>query len=475
MSNQSGFGQSKRTYEVVNPATEQVIGEVPDQTPADAATSVERSIAAWPEWAAMSAATRAKFLLRANEIFVERTPELIDLVQAETGGTTPYVTNLQVTEAGARLRRFAEMGLELEEETLRAVGEGPAALRAEVVRQPLGPVACITPYNVPLAGITGKLAPALMMGNTVVIKPAVQTPLSALALKAIFDAAEFPSGVVEVVTSTDPATSRGIVANDAVAMISFTGSTAVGADIASVAAPRFARTLLELGGKGAAVLLDDVDIDQAITGVSSIFTRYSGQICTAPSRLFVPEDIFQQVVDRVSERADALTIGDPAEANTDLGPVISAAHRDRVQGMIGRAISAGARLAAGADRTLPDTGYFVAPTVIVNADPHSEIMQEEVFGPVLVIAPYRTEDEAVALVNNTRYGLTNYVWTGDSHAGRRFARRLRAGTVGVNTSSRHPDAPFGGVGASGIGREGGVHSLLAYSEPQSIVWGEPSA
>jgi phenylacetaldehyde dehydrogenase len=463
---------TRASYDVTDPYTERVIGSAPENTPDDAVAAVARAHAAFPGWAATDVLDRAAILHAAAAEIARRSSELIELVQAETGGTTPYVTTTQVGEASARLARFAEMGVAAHDDALGAVGDGTGRVDAAVIRRPLGVTACITPYNVPLIGITGKIGPALITGNTVVIKPAVQSPLSALLLQEILDGAGFPAGVVTMITGTDPDTSRALVAAPEVAMISFTGSTRVGADIARTASPRFARLLLELGGKGAAVVFGDADIDRAVSAISSIFTRYSGQVCTAPSRLLVERSRYDEVVERLGALADELVIGDPRDPATVIGPVISAPHRERVEGMIERAVADGATRVSGAGRTLPDRGHFVAPTVLSGATPGSEIMQEEVFGPVVAAAPFDSIDEATALVNGTRYGLTNYVWAGDPERGRDFARTLRSGTVSVNTAvSRHPGAPFGGVGESGIGREGGRFSLDAYTEPASIIWG----
>jgi acyl-CoA reductase-like NAD-dependent aldehyde dehydrogenase len=455
------------SYDVINPATEEVIGSVVENTAVDAIAAAARAKRAQPAWATLPVEERAALLIRAADLLNERALEFISLVQAETGGTTEYVTTLQVGDAGARLKRFAEMGRDLREQQLGVAG----AVDASVGRRPLGVVASITPYNVPLVGVTGKIGPALIMGNTVVIKPAVQSPLSAIKLVELLAEVGFPEGVINLVTGSSPEVSRALVASPDVDMISFTGSSRVGADIAGTAGPRFARLLLELGGKGAAVVLEDADLDAVVDGVSTTFSRYSGQVCTAPSRLLVHRSRYDEVVERLAERAESMTVGDPADPATIIGPVITAPHRQRVLGMIDRAVADGARKVAGAHRDLPGRGYYVAPTLLADAEADSEIMQEEVFGPVMAASAFDSIDEAIERTNGTRYGLTNYVWSGDLERGKQVARRLRSGSVAVNSRvARHPDAPFGGVGESGIGREGGHHSLWAYSEPESLVW-----
>lgn len=455
------------SYEVLDPSTEDVIGVAPQNTPADAADAAQRAKRAQPAWAATPVEQRAELLIRAAELMRDRAPSFVEVVQSETGGTTDYVETVQVGDAWARLRRFAEMGRDLRDDELGVVG----AVAASVGCRPLGVVAAITPYNVPLLQIAGKIAPALIMGNSVVIKPAVQTPLCALQLVDIFREVGFPDGVVEIITGTDPDVSRALVASEDVTMISFTGSSAVGADIAKTAGPRFARLLLELGGKGAAVVLEDADIEKAVDGVSSTFSRASGQVCTAPSRLFVHRSRYEEVLERLAAKADTMRIGDPRDPETIVGPVIRAQHRDRVLGMIDRAVEGGARRLSGANRGLPERGYWVAPTLLADTAADSEIMQEEVFGPVIAADAFDDVDEAIARANDTRYGLTNYVWSGDLDRGKAVARALRSGTVAINSKgARHPEAPFGGVGNSGIGREGGLHSLLAYSEPESLIW-----
>jgi len=452
-------------YDLTDPATGKVFASVPEATVEQAAESACAAAAAFPDWAATPVSERAALLERVADLVDARRAEFTELVAAETGVARHRADTLQVAEAPYRLRRFAELGRSTTAEAL-----APArGLAGEVAGKPIGVAALITPYNIPLVSLAGKIAPALVTGNTVVVKPAVQSPLAASLLVRLFEEAGCPPGVVNLITAADAAPSRALVAAREVDMISFTGSSAVGIDIARTAAGSLKRLLLELGGKGSAVVLDDVDVDAAIAGLMVTFTRMSGQICTAPSRLLIHRSRYDEVVERVSAAADRLVVGPPDVHTTEVGPVISAAHRDRVLGMVDRAIADGAKRTTSA-AAVEEPGCYVRPTLLADCDPSSAIMQEEVFGPVVAATPFDTEDEAVAIANGTRYGLADYVWTADFGRGRALARRLRCGTVGLNTVSRHPDAAFGGTGLSGIGREGGRHSLAAYTEAHSISW-----
>lgn len=453
------------TYDLTDPATGRFFATVPEATGEQAAEAARAAGDAFPVWAATPLDERAALLDRVADLVDTHRAELTELVATETGAVRHRAEALQVDEAPRRLRRFAEIARTATAESL-APADG---LAGEIIGAPIGVAALITPYNVPLISLAGKIAPALVTGNTVVVKPAVQSPLAAARLVDLFEEAGCPPGVVNLITAADAGPSRALVAAPEVGMVSFTGSSAVGVDIARTAAGSLKRLLLELGGKGAAVVLDDVDVDAAVAGLTVTFARMSGQACTAPSRLLIHRSRYDEVVERVTAAADALVVGPPDAATTDVGPVISKAHRDRVLGLVERAVAAGARRATSA-APVDEPGFYVRPTLLADCDPHAEIMQEEVFGPVVAAAPFDTEDEAVAIANGTRYGLADYVWTGDPDRGRALARRLRGGTVGLNTSGRHSDAAFGGTGLSGVGREGGRRSLTAYTDLRSISW-----
>jgi acyl-CoA reductase-like NAD-dependent aldehyde dehydrogenase len=339
-----------------------------------------------------------------------------------------------------------------------------------VVRQPVGVVACITPYNFPLVNMAGKIGPALAMGNTVVVKPAPQDPLAVLRFGELVHRAGFPPGVVNIITGSGAEVGEALVASPDVDMVSFTGSTAVGQRIGEVAGRDMKRLLLELGGKGAAVVFDDADLATAIRSIASVWGFHSGQICTAPSRVIAQRGIVDQLVGGLAQAAGQLPVGDPRDEGTVVGPVISAAQRDRIERMVQAGVDEGGSVVAGGERPSLGCGFYVAPTLIADCKPDMTVVQQEIFGPVVVVVPFDDEDEGIALANGTDYGLNDYVFTGDSARGMRVARQLRAGSVAINTVQQHPEAPFGGFKLSGVGRDRGVFGLHAYSELQSIVW-----
>jgi acyl-CoA reductase-like NAD-dependent aldehyde dehydrogenase len=345
-----------------------------------------------------------------------------------------------------------------------------ALMGAYVNRQPVGAVACISPYNFPLTNVAGKIAPALAVGCTVVMKPAPQDPLAILVLAEIMQEVGFPPGVVNVVTSAAPAPAAALTESRDIDMISFTGSTAVGQQIFSSGGRTMKRLLLELGGKGAAVVCDDADLDLAITTISSVWTFHSGQICTAPTRAVVHRSRYQELVDRLAAMAGALPVGDPLAETTVVGPLISGAQRDRVEAHIGAGADEGAELVVDGRRPDIERGFYVAPTLLAGCTAEMRPVQEEIFGPVIVVVPVDDDDEAIAVANSTDYGLYDYVITGDSERAFALAKRLRSGNVGINTAQRNMEAPFGGFKLSGVGRDGGDFGLLAYTEMQTIVW-----
>jgi len=339
-----------------------------------------------------------------------------------------------------------------------------------VVRQPVGVVACITPYNFPIVNMAGKVGPALAMGNTVVVKPAPQDPLAVTVFGEILHEAGFPAGVVNVVTGSSPEAGQALVASPHVDMVSFTGSTPVGRAIGEAAGRDMKRLLLELGGKGAAIVFDDADLKTAIGTIASVWAFHSGQICTAPTRVIAQRGIYDQLVAGLQAAAGHLKVGDPLAPDTVVGPIISAVQRDRIEAHVRAGVDEGGTLLAGGERPDIDTGFYVAPTLIADTKPGMSVVQEEIFGPVVVVLPFDDEDEGVALANGTEFGLNDYVFTGDTGRGVRVARQLRSGSVAINTAQQSPEAPFGGFKQSGIGRDRGSFAMYAYSELQSLVW-----
>jgi phenylacetaldehyde dehydrogenase len=467
-------------YPVVNPATEEPVGQAPDGTAAEVDSAARAARRAYDTWSRTDPRERAAVLDRIADLLTERGKDLVPLLQAETGATMRVASTMQVPTAADRFRRYARGALEPDTIPLppQPVTSSPLApgglIGAAAVRRPVGVVGCITSYNFPIVNLAGKVAPALAMGNTVVAKPAPQDPLACLELGPVLQEAGLPDGAFNVVTGSDAAAGEALVAHPDVDMISFTGSTAVGKRIAQSAGETMKRTLLELGGKGAAIVLGDADervVKSAIGAVGSTWSFHSGQICTAPTRVLVHRSLYEKVVAGLQQYASALTLGDPVDNSTIVGPLISAAQRDRVESYIAGAREQGARIAVGGERAdHPKTGFYVAPTLITDVTPDMTVAQEELFGPVVVAIPFDEEDEAVRIANGTPYGLYDYVFSADTGRAWALAARLRSGNVGINTVQRHPETPFGGFKDSGVGRDGGSFGLHAYSELQSVVW-----
>jgi len=467
---------SAGTYEVVDPATEEVVGTAPNATAADAEAAAAAAREAWPAWAATPPEERAALMARAAEAISARAGELLPLVIAETGATAAVGSSLQVPIAVSRFERYSldwrpVARRALPPQVAEATPLAPGGLiSALALRQPVGVVACITSYNFPLVNMAGKVAPALAMGNTVVVKPAAQDPLAVVELVRILEEVGFPPGVVNLVNSADAGPAAALVDSPDVDMISFTGSTEVGTRIAAAGAATMKRLLLELGGKGACIVFDDAQLDKAVGCLGSTWSFHSGQICTAPTRAVVQRGVFDQVVEMLRGYAGALKVGDPTELDTVVGPLISAAQRDRVEKHIATAVDEGARLVVGGGRPAHmERGFYVEPTLFV-ADNDMAVARQEIFGPVLVVIPFDDEAEAVAIANDSDFGLYDYVFSGDTARAFAVAQQLRAGHVGINTAQRNHEAPFGGFKMSGVGRDGGDYGLEAYSELQSIVW-----
>jgi len=463
-------------YEIVNPATETVIAEAPEASVAQVEAAAAAAAEAFPAWSRTKPEERAALLDRAGDLLRDRMDELIPLVQAETGATQRVASTMQVPTCIERFRRYAKGAVEPatiplppSEMPSTALAAG-GLMGAMVVRQPVGVVACITPYNFPIVNMAGKIGPALAMGNTVVVKPAPQDPLAVTVFGEILHEAGFPSGVVNVVTGSSAEAGQALVASPHVDMVSFTGSTPVGRAIGEAAGRDMKRLLLELGGKGAAIVFDDADLKNAIGTIASVWAFHSGQICTAPTRVIAQRGVYDQVVAGLQAAAGRLKVGDPLEPDTVVGPLISAVQRDRVEALIQTGVEQGGELVAGGERPPMDTGFYVAPTLLAGCKPDNAAVQQEFFGPVVVVVPFDDEDEAVTIANGTEFGLYDYVFSADTGRGLRVAKQLRTGNVGLNTAQRNHEAPFGGFKMSGVGRDGGSFGLHAYSELQSIVW-----
>lgn len=464
-------------YEVIDPASEEVVGLAPEASREQVYAAAAAAREAFAGWSRTRPEERAEILDRAAGLMVRDLASHAALARAESGATTATARGMQVAVGAARFRRYARGALEpVEEAVAPQINEAGPMGRAGVfgalaVRQPVGVVTCITSYNNPWANPAGKVAPALAMGNTVVVKPAPQDPLSVYRMAEALEEAGVPPGVVNVVTGSGPGAGEAAVDSGDVDMVSFTGSTAVGQRIAEVCGRGMKRQLMELGGKGAAVVLDDADLDSAVAGIGTTFSFYSGQICTAPTRVLVQRGVHDALLGKLAAYAGHLKVGDPAARGTVVGPVISAAHRDRIESYVELGRKEGARVVTGGVRPAgPERGFYVAPTLLADCTNDMRVVREEIFGPVVVVVPFDDEEEGIALANDSDYGLIDYVWSSDVARAFRVARRLRAGGVGVNTIGRNMEAPFGGFKKSGVGRDVGSYALHAYSELQSIVW-----
>ncbi|MBV8461849.1 MAG: aldehyde dehydrogenase family protein [Acidimicrobiales bacterium] len=463
------------TYDIVNPATEGVVGTAPNASVADAEAAAAAAREAFPGWAATPVAERLALLEKAAGVIRGKNEALVPLVMAETGATASVGSRMQVPVCADRFDRYSRDIRHVQESMLPPIVTSATPLApgglisAFVYRQPVGVVAAVASYNFPLTNMAGKVAPALAMGNTVVMKPAPQDPLAVVELARILDQVGFPPGVVNLVVAEGPAPAAALCAAPDVDMVSFTGSTSVGQRIATAGAPGMKRMLMELGGKGAAVVFDDADLKAAITAIGSTWAFHSGQICTAPTRAVVQRAVFDQVVDGLKAFAGHLKVGDPTDPQTIVGPLISAAHQRRVLDYIETGRKEGEVVMGGGRPEGLERGYYVEPTLILGTNDIT-VAREEIFGPVVVAIPFDDEEEGVAIANDSDFGLYDYVFSTDSPRALRVAKQLRAGHVGINTAQRNMDAPFGGFKMSGIGRDGGDTGLEAYSEVQSIIW-----
>jgi acyl-CoA reductase-like NAD-dependent aldehyde dehydrogenase len=443
-------------------ATEEVIGRIPEGTAADVDAAVAAAVAAFPAWSATAPQERAKYLTRLQEGLTARLAELATLIATEVGMPLRLAGAIQVGLPVMVMGTYAALLADFPFE--EQIGH------SLVVREPVGVVGAITPWNYPLHQIVAKVAPALAAGCTVVVKPSEVAPLNAFVLAEVVDEAGLPPGVFNLVTGYGAVVGEAIASHPGVDMVSFTGSTAAGKRVAALAAGTVKRVALELGGKSANVILDDADFDRAVNaGVTNCYLN-SGQTCTAWTRMLVPRDRLADAERIAAERAGKYRLGDPLSDDTNLGPLVSAAQRDRVRAYIEQGVAEGAKLVTGG-ATPPDgleRGYFVRPTVFSDVRPDMTIAQEEIFGPVLSILPYDTEDEAVEIDNGTIYGLAGGVWSADPDRARRVARRLRTGQVDINGAGFNAMAPFGGYKQSGLGRELGRHGLDEFLETKSL-------
>jgi aldehyde dehydrogenase (NAD+) len=448
--------------EVVDPSTEKVVGTVARGTPEDVDRAVGAARRAFPAWSATPAEERGKHLARIRDGLAARQEEVARLIATEMGAPMRIAMQIQTGLPLTVLASYADLlgDYSFEERIGNSL----------VVREPIGVVGAITPWNYPLHQAVTKIAAALAAGCTVVLKPSEVAPLGVLAFVAIAAEAGLPAGVLNVVTGYGPEVGEAIAGHDDVDMVSFTGSTRAGSRVAEVAAASVKKVALELGGKSANVVLPSADLATAVkVGVGNAFLN-SGQTCTAWTRMLVDRHRYDEAVDLVRAAVEKYVVGPPFEESTRLGPLASSAQRDRVRDYIGKGLAEGARLVAGGAEP-PDglpVGFYVRPTVFADVEPDSTIAREEIFGPVLSLIPYADADEAAQIANASDYGLAGGVWAGDEDEAVAFARRLRTGQVDINGGRFNPLAPFGGYRRSGNGRELGRYGLEEFLEVKSL-------
>jgi aldehyde dehydrogenase (NAD+) len=439
--------------EVVNSTTEEVMGTIPGCTPVEVDRAVEAAREAFESWSQTSRETRAGYIVAIAEGLNERAEEIATTITQELG--MPLKLS-RIVQVGLPTSQFASTPQLMEEvDWEEEIGN------SRVLREPVGVLGAITPWNYPLNQIACKVAPALAAGCTVVLKPSEVTPLNAFLLTEAIEAAGLPAGVFNLVTGTGPVVGEAIAAHPGVDMVSFTGSTRAGRRVSELAAATVKPVAMELGGKSPNLILDDAELAKAVPdGVAKCFLN-SGQTCSALTRMLVPRQLLAEVEELAKAAAETFTPGDPFDSGTRLGPLVSAVQRERVHGYIEKGIDEGARLLTGGAEPPEglERGYFVRPTVFSEVTPEMTIGQEEIFGPVLVIQPYEGEDDAVRIANSTPYGLSGGVWSADTDRAIRVAKRIRTGQVEVNGGAFNPHAPFGGYGQSGHGRENGRYGI----------------
>jgi aldehyde dehydrogenase (NAD+) len=457
------------TIDVISPHTEELVGRVPEGTGAD----IDRAVAAARdafdngEWPRLSPEERIAAVQKFSEAYAAHIPDMAAVITEEMGSPISFSNLAQSPAPWMMLNTFLDIAREYPWEERR---QGVLGSDVVVRREPVGVVGAIVPWNVPQFVTMSKLAPALIAGCTIVIKPSPETPLDAFLMADILDEAGIPKGVVSVIPAGREV-GEHLVRHSGVDKIAFTGSTAAGRRIASICGEQLKRVSLELGGKSAAIILDDADLAATVQGLKFASLMNNGQACVAQTRILASRDRHDEVVAAVSEMVGALAVGDPQDEATEVGPLVAERQQERVEKYIALGQEEGAKVAVGGSGRPSglEKGWYVKPTVFSSVDNSMRIAREEIFGPVLAVIPYDDPEDAIRIANDSDYGLAGSVWTGDVERGLDIAKRVRAGTYGVNQYTMDFVAPFGGYKASGIGREFGVEGLTHYVELKSIV------
>src|SRR5580704_2403694 len=452
----------RETLDVIDSTTEEVFARIPAGNPSDIDRAVQAASRAFPGWAATSAKDRGAYVQKMAEGLQARAGEIADVISHEVGMprslTETFQVGLPIGEFADNAARTASYNWQEE------IGN------SLVIKEPVGVVGAITPWNFPLYQVVLKVAPALAAGCTVVLKPSEVAPINAFILAEIIDEVGLPKGVFNLVTGLGPVVGEAIAAHPLVDKVSFTGSTRAGKRVMEICAQTIKRVSLEMGGKSANIILEDADLTAAVpAGVFGCYLN-SGQVCSAPTRMLVPRDKLAEVEELAAAAAAGFAPGDPFEPGKLLGPLVSAVQRDRVRGYINKGIEEGAKLIAGGAEAPEglDKGFYVQQTIFSEVTRDMTIAREEIFGPVLSIIPYDTEEEAIEIANETPYGLAGAVWSGDPARAEKVARLLRTGQVDINGGQFNPGAPFGGYKQSGIGRERGKYGLEEFVETKSM-------
>ncbi len=460
---------SSRTIDVISPHSEELVGRVPEGTEAD----IDRAVAAARdafdngEWPRLSPEERIAAVQKFSEVYAAHIPDMAAVITEEMGSPISFSNLAQSPAPWMMLNTFLQIAAEYPWEERR---QGVLGSDVIVRREPAGVVGAIVPWNVPQFVIMSKLAPALIAGCTIVVKPSPETPLDAFLMADLLDEAGIPKGVVSVIPAGREV-GEHLVRHPGIDKIAFTGSTAAGRRIASICGEQLKRVSLELGGKSAAIILDDADLAATMQGLKFASLMNNGQACVAQTRILASRDRYDEVVDAVSGMVGALAVGDPQDEATEVGPLVAERQQERVEKYIALGQEEGAKVAVGGNGPPAgfDKGWYVNPTVFSGVDNTMRIAREEIFGPVLAVIPYDDADDAVRIANDSEYGLAGSVWTGDVDQGIDIARRVRTGTYGVNQYTMDFIAPFGGYKGSGLGREFGVEGLSHYVELKSIV------